>query len=128
MFAINLSPPVNMNSDKRPLSLTVLACVYILVGVAGFVFHFKEAVPLNRDGALVELTELLAVVAGVFLLRRQNWARWLALAWMAFHVIISAFHPLGVLLVHSGMLIVIGWIVLRPAATRYFRRTESATS
>ena len=36
-----------------------------------------------------------AVVAGVFMLRGRNWARWLALAWMASHVAISVFHPLA---------------------------------
>ena len=34
------------------------------------------------------------------MLRRQNWARWLALAWMAFHVILSAFPPFKGLVVH----------------------------
>ena len=36
----------------------------------------------------------LAIVCGVFLLRGHNWARWLALAWIAFHVVLSAFHAI----------------------------------
>ena len=31
-----------MNDNKRPISILVLACVYIAVGVLGFVFHFRE--------------------------------------------------------------------------------------
>ena len=40
---------------------------------------------LQYDDALVELTELIAIVCGVFLLQGRNWARWLALAWIASH-------------------------------------------
>ena len=31
---------------------------------------------------------------------RQNWARWLALAWIIFHVGLSLFHPIGELAFH----------------------------
>ena len=48
-----------MNPKQRPLSITILAGVYILVGAVGFFYHFP--IPLNRDGALIELTELLAI-------------------------------------------------------------------
>jgi hypothetical protein len=111
-----------MNEIKRPISIPILACVYILVGVAGFVFHFHELLAAHREALLIEATELLAIVAGAFLLRGQNWARWLALAWIAFHVVISAFHPVQELLMHSLFCVVIAWLLFRPAATRYFRR------
>jgi len=110
-----------MNLNKRPLSITILAAVYILVGAVGFLYHFRQAIPLNRDGALIELTELLAFTAGVFLLRGHNWARWLALAWMGFHVILTAFVPLVPFLMHSLFFAVIAWLLLRPPARRYFR-------
>jgi len=35
------------------------------------------------------LLSLAAVIAGAGLLRGYNWARWLALAWIAFHVAIQ---------------------------------------
>jgi hypothetical protein len=114
-----------MNATKRPVSVTILACVYLLVGTVGFVYHFRELMPLQRDGILVELTELLAAVAGGFMLRGRNWARWLALAWMAFHVAISMFDPFHKLAVHAGLFVVIAWILLRPAAARYFRGSEA---
>ena len=110
-----------MTGSERPLSVTILACVYILVGAIGFVYHFREAIPLNRDGALVELTELLAFISGVFMLRGHNWARCLALAWMAFHVILTAFVPIVPLVIHCVFLTVIAWILLRPPAGQYFR-------
>jgi hypothetical protein len=110
-----------MNRNKRPLSITILAAVYILVGAMGFFYHFRQAIPLHRDGAMVESTELLALLAGVFLLRGHNWARWLALAWMGFHVILTAFVPLVPFLIHCLFFAAIAWLLLRPPARRYFR-------
>ena len=110
-----------MNPNQRPLSITILAAVYVLVGAIGFVYHFPQAIPLNRDGALIEFTALLALLAGVFLLRGHNWARWLALAWMGFHVILTAFVPLLPFLIHCLFFAAIAWILLRPPAWRYFR-------
>src|SRR5690242_4871598 len=83
-----------MKSNRPPIAIIIVACLYILVGVAGFAAHFKELITRQPDAPLMELTELIALVCGIFLLRRQNWARWLAVAWIAFHVVISAFHPL----------------------------------
>ena len=59
------------------------------------------------------------------MLRGQNWARWLAVAWMAFHVAISVFHPLRELAIHVVFLVLIAWILFRPGATRYFRKAEA---
>jgi len=41
------------------------------------------------------MIRIIAVVGGVFLLMGHNWARWLMLAWLAFHVAVSAFHSLS---------------------------------
>jgi len=109
-----------MGERNRPLSVTILACIYLLVGTAGFFYHFRELLPLERDGLIIEFTEILAFVAGVFMLRGHNWARWLALAWMAFHVAISISDPVRKLLPHAVILAIIAWILLRPAAGRYF--------
>lgn len=64
--------------------------------------------------------QLTAVVAGIFLLRRQNWARWLALAWMGFHVAISIGNPIQQLVVHSLLLVAFAIILFRGAARGYF--------
>ena len=66
-------------------------------------------------------TELLAIVAGVFLLRGQNWARWLLVAWLVFHVALSAFHDWGELAVHSLLAVVVIYYLFRPPASEYFR-------
>jgi hypothetical protein len=76
----------------------------------------------QREGILIEVTELLAILAGAFMLRRQNWARWLALAWMAFHVVIGALNALSAAAIHTLLLALIAWCLFNPEANRYFRR------
>ncbi len=108
-----------MRWKKPPVSVLAPACLYLVVGVAGFAYHFHELLTRQPDAGWVELTEFLAVVCGVFMLRGQNWARWLAIAWMAFHVAISFPVPWA-LAVHSLFLAAIAWLLFRPEAMRYF--------
>jgi len=56
----------------------------------------------------------------VFMLRGQNWARWLALLWMATHVVISAFHPMRELVIHSVVFVLIAYLLFRREAREYF--------
>jgi hypothetical protein len=113
-----------MDANKRPLSVTILAWVYIAVGTVGFVYHLNEflaAKTFQSDIFLIEAVEIIAIVGGAFMLRGQNWARWVALAWIAFHVIVSAFHPAREFVIHLLFCAVIAWLLFRPDATRYFR-------
>ncbi len=107
---------------RRPISVTIVACVYLAVGIGGFATHFSASVTdFSRfDGFWIELTELAALVSGAFLLRRQNWARWLALAWIAFHVIISFGKP-GEFAIHCLFCAGIAWALFRSGADLYFR-------
>ena len=110
---------------KRPLSITILAWVYIAVGAAGFAYHLTDlraSEAFRYDGIWIELVRLLAVLAGAFMLRGHNWARWLALAWMALHVIVSAFHSLPECAIHGLFCAIIAWLLFRPPAARYFRQ------
>jgi hypothetical protein len=120
-----------LKSNQRPLSVTLIGALYVIVGAVGFVFHLRD--PLARhafhsDDFLVEITEVIALVSGIFLLKRRNWARWLALAWMVFHVILSAFDPLRALIVHALFCAAIAWILFRAEAGHYFRGIESHTA
>ncbi|HEX6496830.1 MAG TPA: hypothetical protein VF018_15170 [Acidobacteriaceae bacterium] len=110
-----------MNSKKRPIAVTVLACVYLAVGTLGFAAHFHELLARQHDAAWIELTELVGILCGAFMLRGHNWARWVALAWIAFHVVLSAFHAIPEFAVHALFCAAIGWILFRPEAGRYFR-------
>jgi hypothetical protein len=113
-----------MNASQRPISVTIIACLYLAVGTVAFVYHFRELLSLQRDSVTVELTEFLAIVSGAFMLRGHNWARWLALAWIVFHVILSLFDSFHGLAAHALFCVVIAWILFRPEAARYFRGQE----
>jgi hypothetical protein len=110
---------------RPPIPVMIVASVYLLVGVAGFAYHFNELTAGHRDAVGIELTELLAVVSGVGLLLRRNWARWLALAWVVFHVLISIFHPLQELLIHMALCALIAWLLFLPATSAWFKGAQS---
>lgn len=115
--------------NKRPVSVTVIAILYLAVGALGFFVHGREILATHGfhwDDFLVELLEIVAFVSGAFLLRGQNWARWLAVAWIAFHVILSAFDPWQKLAVHVVLCALIAWALFCPPAARYFRGTNVA--
>jgi hypothetical protein len=113
--------------NKRPIAITILASLYLLVGTVGFVFHFREILDRHAfqyEDALIELTELIAIVCGVFLLRGRNWARWLALAWMAFHVAISFLDSVQKVAIHGLFLAAFAYLLFRADARKYFRGPE----
>jgi len=103
---------------KPAPTVFAIAVLYIAVGAGGFVSHFPDH--WQREDILIEVTELVALICGVFLLRRKNWARWLALAWMGLHVAIS-FPVLTQLAIHLSFFIVIAWALFRSPPRRYFR-------
>jgi hypothetical protein len=112
-----------MGRKRIPVPVILIACLYLAVGIGGFVAHFSER--HEPDWIWVEVTESLAIICGVFLLRAHNWARWLACAWMAFHVVIS-FGELSKLAIHSLFLVLIVWCLFRGDAGRFFQNTRTA--
>jgi len=117
-----------MTWNRSPLFVTILACVYIAVGTSGFIYHFTDfhaRDPFKYDDIWVEVVGLLAIVSGAFMLRGRNWARWLALGWIAFHVILSASHTFHEFAIHCLFCAVIVWCLFRPEAARYFRDASS---
>jgi hypothetical protein len=110
-------------SKKRPFAIAVLAWLYIVVGAVGSAGHYANFLkhrPATNEFVWITVLGAAAIVAGAFMLRGQNWARWLALAWMAAHVAISAFHPLPELVVHSALLVLISIVLFRRVARVYF--------
>ena len=108
--------------NKRPVFVTVLSYVLIVAGSIGIAYHlteFKSTPP--SEYLLVLLVRLVAIVGGVFLLRGKDWARWLAIAWIAFHLVISIFDTKKGILVHAVVLIAFCVLLFLPAANRYFR-------
>lgn len=115
--------------NKRPISVTIVAALYLMVGTVGFAAHGRDALARHAfqyDDALIELTEVIAIVCGVFLLQGRNWARWLTLAWIALHVAISFFDSPQKVAVHALFLVVIAYFLFRPDARIYFQHSDEA--
>jgi hypothetical protein len=113
----------NFNSRERPFQVTVLGWLFILVGIFASAYHLWTA-KLDRWMFPILLLEVVAIVAGVFLLRGARWARWVVLAWLAFHVVVSALNSVADALPHAVLLLVIGYFLLGPPTARYYGRTE----
>jgi hypothetical protein len=111
--------------SRRPISVLIVAGLYVLVGTAGFVIHFPNLHAIQSDDVIIEVTELVALVAGIYLLRRQNWARWVAMAWIVAHIAISFTDGAWPVVVHSLIGLAIAWMLFRPAAAQYFRRAST---
>jgi len=109
---------------KRPFPVTIIGGLFLIAGLVGLVYHLSER-PLDRWIVLISMVRIVAVVGGVFLLIGHNWARWLMLAWLAFHVVVSAFHSLSEFMAHVVLLVVVGYVLLRPPASKYFQSAPS---
>lgn len=115
---------------KRPILVILLAVLLVVTGAGGLYFDIRGFTSLSADhyaSLWIVIIHLLAVVAGVFLFRGHDWARWLAIAWMAFHVAISVGQPLQKLIGHALFLALFVYILFRADARAFFRsRTLAA--
>jgi hypothetical protein len=118
---------------RRPIAITIIAWLFILVGAAGLL---KDWLPLLTDASrqLASLkadgwadlgpawtSRLLAIVGGVGLLGGRNWARWLLVAWMVFHIGLSVLHSVSELLTHVVIFVPIGYLLFRRSTESFFR-------
>ncbi len=114
---------------KRPIGVVVVAILLMLAGVAGLVRDFMNSHPLSAnhfESVWIAALNLLGIVAGVFLFRGSNWARWLAIAWMAFHVAISFLNAWQQAVMHGVILLLIVLILFRRDARDYFGAPRAA--
>jgi hypothetical protein len=117
--------------NKRPHSVTVIGCLFIVAGVIGLAYHgaeLKAQGPFDSDIVWVLLVRLLAILGGVFLLRSADWARWFLLIWIAYHVILSAFHSMFELIMHGLLFAVITYFLYRPRVSAYFREKRAGAA
>jgi hypothetical protein len=115
--------PVN----KRPLSVTIVGCIFLATGILGSVFHateLKAPGSARYDAVWALLISLVAILCGIYLLRGSDWACWVAVAWLAFHVILSL-HSRQALLVHGALLAIFAYLLFRWEARAYFRVARS---
>ena len=108
---------------KCPTSITILSWLYILVGVLGTAAHYEDFrmhKPIVNEFVWITALGAAAVGAGILMLTGRGWARWLALVWIASHVVISAFHPLQELIIHCALLVLFSYLLFRREAREYF--------
>ena len=116
--------PAYGTTQQRPLSVTLIGLLFIGVGVLGVGYHAREfwaPGPFHYDLVWITFVRLLAIVGGLYLLRGSNWARWLLVAWLAFHVVVGAMHSASEAVMHAVLLVVIGYFLFRPRASAYCR-------
>jgi hypothetical protein len=116
---------------KRPVPVTIVGVLFILVGVVTTGLHmleFRAHPPTWLMAVGVCAVGVLGVVAGLYLLQGQDWARWLALLWMGFHVALSIFDPVGKLIFHGALFIFFAYILLGRQAREYFSQDDSGSA
>ena len=111
----------------RPISITIVGWLFVAVGAVGLVGQARrllDGAGFDHDMAYASASELASILGGAFLLDGRNWARWLVVAWMAFHIVLSALHDLEKLLVHAAIFAPILYVLFRPRASAFFKRSS----
>jgi hypothetical protein len=109
---------------ERPWPVTVSGFLFVSVGIAELgaqVTDFKLKQPLLQDLLWPLGLGVVAIICGVFLLRRAHWARWLAMAWLAFHVLVGGLNSHQQLIMHGPLLVIFAYALFRPESAAYFR-------
>jgi hypothetical protein len=108
--------------------VTVISCLIAAAGALGLAYHLTELNlqhPLQNDVVWVSLVRVVAIVSGVYMFRGRNWARWLAMAWIGFHVVIGGFHSRQQMAMHSLLFVVFAYVLFRRPAQGYFGTATS---
>ena len=115
----------------RPWPVIVISCLLMVAGAVGLIYHlteFKGLHPFPYELLLISVVRLLAIFFGLYMLLGRNWARWMAMAWIAFHVVVSAFHSLGEFAMHALILALFAYSLFQAESSKYFVRREPRTN
>jgi len=128
-----------MPASPRPLSITIVAWLFVAVGVVGLASAarplFREAAAgrlaeLSRhelvDFVLAAISGLVALLGGALLRSGRSAGRWMVVGWMIFHLGVSAAHSLGMLLLHCALFAAPLWFLFRPRAAAYLSSRGTA--
>jgi hypothetical protein len=110
--------------NSRPRSITIISWLFIAAGSIGLLYHLSEfsgRSPFDYGLVAILLIRMVAILAGAFMLRGANWARWLLVVWMAYHIVLSAFHSITELALHVLIFGVVGYFLFRPPSSAYFQ-------
>jgi len=117
--------------DKRPRSITVISWIFIAFGSIALLASSLSLINTStaqliaqfKAHWIIHIFRILAIVCGVGMLYGYNWARWLLVVWLGYHVILSVLHSPLQLLAHTLFLAVALYFLFRPRASAYFRGT-----
>lgn len=114
---------------NRPLAIVIVSALFILTGILGIATHTNDF--NNPDIKLVELlwtllVRILAIVCGVLLLYKIKWARWLAIVWLVYHIVIGAFNSTKEVISHTVILVIVCVLLFLPTSVDYFKRKTSS--
>lgn len=122
--------------EKRPISITVIAWIFIVTGGITLISSFslkdpmvkelmaKSPLPLPIQYAMTYIGLLVSIANGIGMLKKQNWARFLYVIWGAIGLLIGLFtSPVKTFLI-PGLIffIIITFFIFRPAANQYFSK------
>jgi len=110
--------------NKRPVPVIIVSILFILVGCVGFAYHLKELSDLDisiYETIWILFLRILAAVCGLLLFFRINWARWLTIVWLAYHIVISAFNSTSEMIAHIVFLILVSILLFLPMSSAYFQ-------
>jgi hypothetical protein len=130
----------------RPASITVIAWILILLGGISLVttalmidkimidnpaareLISKSPIPVPVQYAMTYVGLLIMLVAGVAMLKGQNWGRWLYVVGTAVGFLIGIItSPLKEAMIPGFVFfVVVSFFLFRPKANKYFSDTESA--
>ena len=105
--------------NQRPRSITIISWIFIIFGSIALLSGVLPLADLKSHW-YVHLSRLLQIVAGVFMLYGRNWARWLLVVWIAFHLVVGSMHGLVTLAMHVAIFSVILFFIFRRDANAYF--------
>jgi hypothetical protein len=112
---------------NRPFPVIIVSILFILAGLTGFFYHLKDfsQAGANKSELIwVLFLRILAVVCGLLLLFRVNLARWIAIAWLLYHVVISAFNSTSEMITHIVLLIIVSLLLFLPVSSAYFHKSN----
>lgn len=116
-----------MNSKSTPFPILIIGWLFVVLGglriIAGFwISSLFAGGYLRSDDVWVIMSGVVALAGGILVLRGIGLGRWMIMAWLVFHVVLSWLHSVSELIIHAALLAVIGYFLLRPQTSAYFRR------
>ena len=114
--------------SRPPWPVAIVCLLFLIAGAVGFIYHFTEMLEFGEglsEAIWVELLRLLAIICAILLWKGINWARWLAIAWVLYHVVVSTNHSTSEVITHIIVLILVGVLLYLPRSTAFFRPAQN---